>query len=84
MRMPMVDVRKMRMHVHQHPVFVPVFMRLTGVRFSGMRMLVMLVMDMRMGMFERVMPVLVLMMLGQVQPDAPAHQPGRQPERQRG
>ncbi len=82
MGMPVVDVRKMRMLVHQHPVFVPVFMGFAHLRFGSMRMLVMLVMDMRMGMFERVMPVLVLMMLGQVQPDAPAHQPGRQPERQ--
>ena len=82
MRMPVVDVRKMWMLVHQHPVFVPVFMRLTGFRFSAVHMLVVLVMDMRMGMFERIMPVHVLMMLGQVQPDAPAHQPGRQPERQ--
>ncbi len=82
--MAVVDVGEMRVLVPQHTVFMPVFMRLSGLRFSAMRMLVVLVMDMRVGMFERVMPVLVLMMLGQVQPDAPAHQPGRQPESQRG
>ena len=84
MRVPVVDVRKVRVLVDHGLVAVPVLVRLGAGPRKIVFVLVMLVVDMPMSVRHRLMHVLVLVMLREVQPDPQAHQHGRHPERERG
>lgn len=70
----------MRVLVLQMGMSMPVRVRRLPVR--GLRMLVLMVFVMHMGvrMFYRLMHVFVLMVFGEMQPDAEGHQSGRRPE----
>lgn len=81
MRMSMMDVRKVRMLVHDGEVFVPMIVRFRPVPLERMRMLVVIVVHVRVTMLERCMHMPVFVPLGQMQPDAQGHQAGCQPER---
>ena len=80
MSVPVVNIRVMRMLVRYSDVTMPMVMRLVIVPLEIVKMLVVLVVNMPMTVLHRLMLVSVLMMLRQVQPDAPAHQSRRQPE----
>ena len=80
MRVPVMDIRIMRMSVRQWLVPVPVHMRLLSVPPGIVRMLMMFVMHMQVLMLDGLMRVLVFMMLAQMQPDAECHQGRRDPE----
>jgi len=84
MRMLMVDVRIMWLTVRDRFVGVRVRMRLVAIPFEIVRMLVMRIVHMAMRVGYRVMGVQVLVVLGQVEPYARAHQHRRHPERRRG
>ena len=70
MRMTVVDVRIVRVLVSQHLMPMRMRMRLLAAPWERVLMLVMLVMPMRMGMFERLVCMKVLMTLLQVKPYA--------------
>lgn len=72
--MPVMQVGKMRMLVPQSPMTMRV-----GVRFAAspgeiVQMAMVLVVTVRMRVFDRLVLVFVLMALGQMQPDAHRHQ----------
>ena len=75
-----MQVRVMRMRVHEPRM--PVRMRVRFGPIPGEIVLVpvVLVVDMRMSMFERLVRMLVLVALGKVQPDAEPHQAGGDPK----
>ena len=75
-----MDVGIVRVLVHHHLVRVRMGVGLLTVPLEIVRMLVMLVMTMRMGMLERLVPVLMDMPLLDVQPYAKRHQCRRRPE----
>lgn len=66
MRMPVVDVRKVRVLVDQRLVAVPMFMWLVTVPGEVVFVLVVFVMGVPMAMLHRLMHVLVLVVLGEV------------------
>ena len=66
MRMPVVDVRKVRVLVDQRLVAVPMFMWIVTVPGEVVFVLVVFVMDVPMAMLHRLMRVLVLVVLGEV------------------
>jgi len=80
MRMPVMDVRVMRMLVRQHLMSVRMRMGLRGTPGESMLVLVVFVMPMPMAVLKRLMRVLVLMPLANMQPDADGHQRRGQPE----
>ena len=80
MRVPMMNVRKVRMLVDDGDVFVPMSVRDVHVPFERVLMLVVRVMCVHVGMFERPMNMLMLVVFGQVQADAQAHQASCKPE----
>jgi hypothetical protein len=63
-RMPMVEVRKVRMSVHEPCVPVPVRVRLARRMLGLMRMLMVLVVYVRVLVLDRLMRMLVLVPLG--------------------
>jgi hypothetical protein len=69
-----VEVRIVRMLVQNPRVPVPMAMRLAGRRVRRMLMLVMEVMHVAMFMLERLMHMLVIVGLDEVQIDANPHQ----------
>ena len=69
-----MQVRIVRMLVQKPRVRVPVAVRLAGRRVGRMLVLVMDVMHVAMLMLERLMQMLMIMRLGEVQIDANAHQ----------
>jgi hypothetical protein len=69
-----VEVRIVRMLVQNPRVPVPMAMRLAGRRVRRMLMLVMEVMHLAMFMLERLMHMLVIVGLDEVQIDANPHQ----------
>jgi hypothetical protein len=73
----MVHVRDVRMFVHELLVPVPMRVRLTARVVRPMDMLMVRIMDVRMAVLLRLVHVLVVMMLGQVQPDAERHERAR-------
>ena len=77
MRVAMVDVREVRVFVRNRGVPMPVSMRFVTFPSEVVRVLVVLVMDMAMTMLDWLVPVFMLVVLGQVQVDPPAHQAGR-------
>ena len=78
-----MDIRVVRMPVHERLMAVLMGVRLVPIPLEGMLMQVMSIVAMGMGVGERLVSVLVLVHLGEVQPDAGRHQPRRQPERPR-
>ena len=80
---PVMDIRVMRMPVHEGLMSVLVGVRLAPVPLEYVLMSMVSVVAMGMGVGERLVNVLVLVHLGEVQPDAGRHQPRRQPERPR-
>ena len=74
MSMPMMEVRVVRMPVHQANVPVPMSVWFTGRIAGTMRVLMMLVVTMSVFMLHRLVNVLMLMTFGQMQPEAEAHQ----------
>jgi hypothetical protein len=75
MPVPMMDVREMRMRMRQFLVPMGMGVRLARWVARRVRMFVMLVVRMKMVVFCRLVPVLVS--FRQVQPNARAHQHGR-------
>lgn len=84
MSVPVVNIREMRMLVDDDGVLVPMIMGIATIPLERVLMLMVRIMHVRMAVLERLMHVFVLMMLGQVQPHAPAHQAGSHPERRIG
>jgi len=84
MTVPMMDVREVRMRVHDHAVFMRMAVRLLAGPREVVPMLVMLVMTVTMLMLERVVFVCVFVTLAQMQPDADRHQAAGNPERYAG
>lgn len=66
MNMPMMNVRKMRMFMGDNLVSVCVNMRLVFTPFEIMHMLVMLIMQVAVTVFKRLMGVFMLMLLCEV------------------
>lgn len=66
MSMPVVDIREMRMFVHDRHMTMQMIMRLTTIPIRIMGMLVMLVMHVAMCMLHRSMPMIVLMVFSQM------------------
>ena len=80
MTVPVVQVRIVRMTVHERFVHMLVRMWLDGVRLAVVQVPVMLVMRVPMGVSERSMLVQMLVPLGEVEPDATRHEERRNPE----
>lgn len=77
-----VHVGKVRMGMAERFMPVPVGMPLAGHDRMIVIVLVMIVMNMLMVMIERVMGVPMPMLLAQMQPDADAHEEGRDDEQE--
>ena len=77
MRVPVVQVRVMRVPVHQPRVPVPVRMRFARRRIFAMLVLVVFVVAVTVLVLQLLMHMLVLMPLRQVQPEAKAHERAR-------
>jgi hypothetical protein len=73
----MVHVGHMRVRVTHRRMLVEMRVRLAGRIERAVRMAMVLVMNMRMGVRHRLVPVLVRVLLGQVQPHADRHQDAR-------
>lgn len=72
--MTVVDVRIMRMPMDEPLVDVPVRVGLAGVRAGVVLVAVMIVVAMAVAVGQRLVGVLVLVALGQVQPRAGTHE----------
>ena len=87
--MPVMDIRKMRMVVANRIMQVRMAVCRTGRYLFGMLMLmlmlmlVVLIMSVAMGVLQRLVFMHVLMLLGEVQPDAEHHECRGHPEQQR-
>jgi hypothetical protein len=81
----MMDVRKMWVCVPHGLMRMRMNVRLVAIPSESVNMPMMLVMNVRMRVFQTFMRMAVLMALRHVQPDAPRHQSGgrEQGERQR-
>jgi hypothetical protein len=76
-RVPVVDLRVVRVLVHERFVDVPVCVRLRGLR-TGLRLVpVVLVVDVRVAVRQRLARVFVLVPLAQVEPRPGSHQGSR-------
>ena len=73
MSMPMMEVRVVRMPVHQANVPVPMRVWFTGRIARTMRVLMMLVVTMPVFMLHRLVNVLVLVSFRQMQPQPEPH-----------
>ena len=82
MPVPVMNVGEMRMVVAQPTVLMLVTVRLLAVPRKRVLVAMMLIVAMSMRMQQGLMNVLVLMMLGYVQPDPHAHAGGRKPKRE--
>jgi Sec-independent protein secretion pathway component TatC len=74
MRMPVVDVRVVRVRVGDRPVLVGVVVRLARRVVRAVRMLVMRAVAVGVGVFQCPVVVGMLVPLGQVQPESERHQ----------
>ena len=70
---PMVQVRVMRMAMHQRTMLVPMGVRFAGRDAGGVLVLVMLVVAVTMLVRQHRMRMLVIVPFGQVQPQSQAH-----------
>ena len=82
--MPVVDVGEVRVFVHHRLMPMPVLVGLVAGPCKRMGVLVVRVMDMAVTVLHRFMDMFMLVVLGEVQPHAPSHQCGSDPERSRG
>lgn len=73
MPMPMMNVRKVRMLMHDSFVPMPVLVRLIGPPFERMFVSMMLVVNVSMAVLDRFMNMFMLMSLDHVQPDPTSH-----------
>ena len=81
--MAVMDVRKMGMLVGQDCMPMRMAVRLAAIPVEIVFVRVMRVVNVWMGVFERLMRVLMLVMLGQMQPNPNPHQESGDPERRR-
>ncbi len=72
--MPVMNVRVVRMTMHQLRMPMPMRVRLAGRISRSMRVLMMLVMDVRVFVFQSLMPVFMFVPFREVQPHPQAHQ----------
>ena len=77
---PVVEVRVVRMAVHQRRMVVRMGVRRAAVPVRVVLMLVVHIVDMLVRVFHRVVDVRVQMPFGQVEPDAQGHERGGDPE----
>ena len=82
--MPVVYVREMRVFVAQHRVPMPVFVGLVTWPRDCVLVLVVRVMNMAVTVLHRLVHMFMLVVFGEVQPNAPSHQSGSDPERRLG
>lgn len=73
MSVPVVNIREMRMLVDNDAVLMSMSMRGVRVPLKRVLMLMVRVVRMRVVVFEWLMGMFVLVVLGQVQPHAPGH-----------
>ena len=71
-----MQIREVRVAMTKRLVQVDVAMRLAGRSPRRVGVLVVLVVDMCVGVLERLVPVLVVVPLGEVKPHAGAHEDG--------
>lgn len=76
MTVPVMDVGEMRVSVNDRLMLVRVRVRLVAVPFEPMHVLMVAVVTVHVIMLEKLVSVLVLMMLREVQPDAGPHEHG--------
>ena len=81
--MPVMDIRKMRMVVANRIMQVRMAVCRTGRYLFGMLMLMVLIMNVAMGVLQRLVFMHVFMLLGEVQPDAEHHECRGHPEQHR-
>ena len=74
MAMPMMQIRVMGMPMHQWCVPVPMRMRLAGRIGQGVLMLVVRIVMMPVRVLHRLVKMLVVVLLDQVEPEAEAHE----------
>jgi hypothetical protein len=77
MVMPVMQIGVVGMPVHQPDMLVPMRVRLTGRIDVSMLVLVMSIVTMPVFVSRRFVEVIVLVLFGQVQPKAQAHQAAR-------
>ena len=80
----MVQVGVMRMSMHEAIMPMAMSMRLSCIQARLMFMLMMLVVDMGVAVFHRLVDMLVLVTLAHMQPDAQRHERRSDPEEDRG
>lgn len=83
MTVPVVEIRKVRMSMHQRLMVMYMQMRFSTVPREIMFVLVMQVMCVSVRMCRRFVRMLVIMTLGQMQPDSDAHEKSGDPESSR-
>src|SRR5678816_2584193 len=81
--MPMVNIREMWMRMNQLTMLVPMRMRLPRRIIRPVHVLMVLVVNVRMFMFQRFVLVDMLMPLRQMQPNPRRHQSGRRQQPRR-
>jgi hypothetical protein len=79
-RVPVMDIRVVRVLVRDHLVAMRMQVRLAAVPGKRVLVLVMLVMPMLVGVLEKFVGVFVQMSFPYVQPDSQRHQGRRHPE----
>ena len=79
MSVAVMDVGKVRMEMAQRFMRVEMLVRAVAIPGEVVRVAMVFVMDVRMGMPQRLVLVFVRVVLGQVQPDPGRHQSGGQP-----
>ena len=80
MHMPMINIGKVRMLVGQRDVLMQMFVRCFLIPIKIVHVIVMFVVCMLMRMLNGIMRVIMLVVLGQVQPDTHGHQRRSEPE----
>lgn len=80
--MPMMQIRIVRMRVHQRRMNMRMRVRLAAVPRKIVRMLMVFVVRVAMIVFERFVRVLMRVPLADMQPHADRHQYARDPERE--
>lgn len=80
---PMMHIRIVRVAVGDRLMLMRVRMRLAAIPVEVVYVLMMAVVPVHVLMLEKTVAVLVIMMLGEVQPDAHCHQDGRDAETDR-
>ena len=83
MRMPVVDIREMRMTMRHRRMLMRMCVWFCPIPWHVMRVLMMLVVNMVVGVIHGLVPVLMAMTFRQVQPHAQRHQRGGDPECER-